>query len=73
MSATVGCYPKMLGLNFTEAEELAIVVGNECKRRNIAWKGVSKDTIKMRDEEEPDYSFPAALEFTVNVSNYYYI
>ena len=68
MSAVVGHYPEMLGLSFNEAEELSIIVGDECNRRNIEWQKVSKETIKMRDEAEPDYSFHKDLQFTVTVS-----
>ena len=73
MSATgFGCYPEIMAISFTEAEDLSSTVSDECSRRNIAWQKVSKETIKMRDEAEPEYSFPSHLKFTETVSVHYY-
>ena len=68
MTAIVGHYSELLDFKFTEAEDLSSAVSDECSRRNVDWQKVSKDTIKMRDEPEPDYSFPADLKFAITVS-----
>ena len=70
MTAAIGCYPDTMATKFTEAKDLSSLVSEECSRRNVDWQEVSKETIKMWDEAEPDYSFLANLKLAGRVSTF---
>ena len=65
---SVGSYPTTLQSVFSEADPLDDFVAKECTQRSMNHEPVSKETIKLKNQEEPDISFPAELKFTVRVS-----
>ena len=64
---SVGSYPTTLQSVFSEADALDDFVVKECTHRSMNYDPVSKEMIKLKNQEEPDISFPAELNFTVKV------
>lgn len=67
--STVGSYPKNLTLLFSESEHLDTFVTDECEKRSIEHETVSKESIVLKDQTEPDVEFPHSLKFNIKVKS----